>query len=99
MRSQSFSQKYITSKLRPSESSKDTIIATLKKINEKLDRENYALRSHLEIAYGLADPDLVEKVGELQKRIRELEQQNIKLKQDLIDTQDKIDDLKYNDDN
>ena len=99
LRNQSFSKKFIPSKLRPSESSKDTIIATLKKRIEKLDRENYALRSHLEIAYGLADPDLVEKVGELQKRIRELEQQNTKLKQDLIDAQDKIDDLKYNDDN
>ena len=99
MRNQSFSKKSLTTKLRPSESSKDTIIATLKKRIEKLDRENYALRSHLEIAYGLADPDLLEKVGELQKRIRELEQQNTKLKQDLIDAQDKIDDLKYNDDN
>ena len=99
LRIQSFSPKSIPSKVRPSESSKDTIIATLKKRIEKLDRENYALRSHLEIAYGLADPDLVEKVGELQKRIRELEQQNTKLKQDLIDAQDKIDDLKYNHDN
>jgi peptidoglycan hydrolase CwlO-like protein len=96
LRNQSFSKKSVPSQIRPSESSKDTIIATLKQRNEKLDRENYALRSHLEVAYGLADPDLVEKVGELKKKIGELEQENKNLKEELKNAKDEIDDLKYN---
>jgi hypothetical protein len=51
-------------------------------------------RSHLEIAYGLADPDLVEKVGELQKRIKDLEEENKKVKQDLKNAQDELEDLR-----
>ncbi len=69
LRNKSFSHKNIPPKLRPSELSKDTIIATLKTRIEKLTRKNYALNNHLEVAYGLADPDLVEKVGDLQKKL------------------------------
>lgn len=100
LKNQFFSKKSVPLQLRPSESSKDTIVVTLKQRIEKLDRENSGLRSHLEVAYGLADPDLVEKVGELQKRISELERENIKLKQNFSNTPDELEDLKYNlDDN
>ena len=95
LRSSTFSKKSVPSQLRPSESSKDTIIATLKQRIEKLDRENYGLRSHLEVAYGLADPDLVEKVGELQKKISELEEENKNLKEKLKNAQDELEDLRY----
>ena len=94
LRNQSFSNKNIPPKLRPSESSKDTIIATLKKRIEKLNRENYALNNHLEVAYGLADPDLVEKVSELQKKISELEQENNNLENELKNAQDELENLK-----
>ncbi len=94
LRNKCFPKKSVPSQLHPSESSKDTIIDTLKQRNEKLDRENYALRSHLEIAYGLADPDLVAKVGELQKRIKDLEEENKKVKQDLKNAQDELEDLR-----
>ena len=94
LRNKSSDTKSVPAKIRPSESSKDTIIATLKKRNEKLDKENYALRSHLEVAYGLADPDLVDKISELQKKNRDLEQENQNLKEKLKNAQDEIEDLK-----
>jgi peptidoglycan hydrolase CwlO-like protein len=100
LRSSTFSQKSVSYQLRPSESSKNTIVATLKPRIEKLDRENYGLISYLEVAYGLADPDLVEKVGELQKKIGELEEKNKNFKEKFKNTQDELEDLKYNlDDN
>ena len=39
----------------------------LKKKIKKLETENYALRSHLEVVYGMTDPQLVEKVKVLQR--------------------------------
>ena len=94
LRNQSFSTNNVPSKLRPSESSKDTIIATLKKRIEKLNRKNDVLNEHLEVAYGLADPDLVEKVGDLQKKISELEQENNNLEKELKNAQDELENLK-----
>lgn len=44
-----------------------SVIDELKKKIKKLETENYALRSHLEVVYGMADPDLVEKVEVLQR--------------------------------
>lgn len=93
LRNQS-SPKKVPNNIRPSESSKDTIIATKTKRIEKLERENRALNSHLEVVYGLADPDLVEKVKELQKSIEELTDKNTKLKKELINTKDELEDLK-----
>lgn len=95
LRNQS-STKKVPNNLRPSETSKDTIIATKNKKIEKLERENRALNSHLEVVYGLADPDLVIKVKELQKTIEELTDENSELKKELISAKDEIEDLKYN---
>lgn len=44
-----------------------SVIDEFKKKIKKLETENYALRSHLEVVYGMADPDLVEKVEVLQR--------------------------------
>jgi Family of unknown function (DUF6262) len=44
-----------------------SVIDELKKKIKKLETENYALRSHLEVVYGMADPDLVKKVEVLQR--------------------------------
>lgn len=51
-----------------SHSSIDTsVVDELKKKIKKLETENYALRSHLEVVYGMADPDLVKKTEILQQ--------------------------------
>lgn len=49
-----------------------SVIDELKKKIKKLETENYALRSHLEVVYGMADPDLVEKVEALQRENKAL---------------------------
>ena len=54
-----------------------SVVDEFKKKVKKLETENYALRSHLEVVYGMADPDLVEKVEILQ---RENEALKIRLK-------------------
>ena len=54
-----------------------SIVDEFKKKIKKLETENYALRNHLEVVYGMADPDLVEKVEVLQ---RENEALKIRLK-------------------
>jgi hypothetical protein len=51
-------------------------IATSRERLKKLENENRGLRTNLEVAYGLADPQLVEKVGVQQREIEELTKQN-----------------------
>ena len=76
LRNQTEVSKRLPSNLQPSESSKDTMIATLRERLKKLENENRGLRTNLEVAYGLADPQLVEKVGVQQREIEELTKQN-----------------------
>jgi hypothetical protein len=94
LRNQTEAPKKLPSNLKPSESSKDTMIATLRERLRKLEYENRGLREHLEVAYGLAEPQLVEKAGAQQRVIEELTQQNKHLSNLLNEARAEIEFLK-----
>ena len=50
-------------------------IAALKHRIRKLETENYALRNHLEVVYGMAEPELIKKIEILQAENEELRKQ------------------------
>ena len=50
-------------------------IAALKQRIKKLETENYALRNHLEVVYGMAEPELIKKIEVLQAENEELRKQ------------------------
>ena len=47
----------------------------LKQRIKKLETENYALRNHLEVVYGMAEPELIKKIEVLQAENEELRKQ------------------------
>ena len=59
---------------------------------KKLETENYALRNHLEVVYGMADPQLVEKVKILQQENEALKER-IKGNDNNVDQQARIQSL------
>ncbi len=78
LREQSLKEKRIPQKQKPSDASKDAIIKTLKARIKKIDAENKAIKSQLEVVYGQL---LSQK--ELQQKLERLETENIKLKDKL----------------
>lgn len=75
LREQTESTKKIPSKQKPSDTSKDAIIRTVKAKTKKVEAENKALKSQLETVYGQL---LNQK--ELQQKLERLEAENAKLK-------------------
>ena len=84
LRSKSQSKKFIPSSLKPSESSKDTIIQTLRQRVKNLAAENQELRNQVEVAYGLANQNVIK---EQAKEIEDLTKQNQHLTKLLIQAQ------------
>ncbi len=75
LREQTESTKKIPSKQKPSDTSKDAIIRTIKTKTKKVEAENKALKSQLEVVYGQL---LNQK--ELERKLERLEAENVKLK-------------------
>ncbi|MBD2122408.1 DUF6262 family protein [Trichocoleus sp. FACHB-262] len=94
LRNQSSSKKTVPPHLKPSDSSKDTIIKTLKERVKKLEIENRGLRGQLEVVYGLANPELLNTIETQQLEIAELERQNQHLQKILIQARAEIDAFK-----
>jgi len=94
LRNQSSSKTAVPSHLKPSDSSKETIIKTLKERVKKLEIENRGLRDQLEVVYGLANPELLNTIETQQHEIADLERQNQHLQKILIQARAEIDALK-----
>jgi len=91
-------KKAVPPDLKPSESSKDTIIATLRERIKKLDTEVRGLRNQNEVLMGRlhSDRDLELENNILHEQIRELEGQNKKLCDLLTQAKAEIDYYKEN---
>jgi hypothetical protein len=93
LRNQSTSTKKVPSKLKASDSSKNTLIKMLKERTKKLERENLALRNQLEVVYGLTDPQLSKIIAEQQEEIAMLKNQNEETEQILEQARKQIEAL------
>lgn len=85
LRHQSLPRKKLPPNLKPSESSKDTIIATLRERIKRLDTEVHSLRKQNEVLLGRLNlnMDLELKNKKFKESIKQLEEQNKKLLSEL----------------
>jgi Mg2+ and Co2+ transporter CorA len=91
LRAQQSPKKAIPQSQSASDASKDAIIKTLRQRLRKVEEENKEIQKRIEVAYGMAQADLV---GDLAKENKDLEKQNQHLMRLLNEARTEIDRLK-----
>lgn len=79
LRDQGKQTKGVPQSQRASNASSNAIVKTMRERLKKLEAENRGLRSHLEVAYGLSDPQLQQAIEDLQKENDGLRKENQRL--------------------
>ncbi len=94
LRDQSKKTKGVPPSQQPSKASTSAVVKTMRERLKKLEAENRGLKGHLEVAYGLSNPQLQQAVEDLQKENDELRKENQRLVNLLIQRDAEIEGLK-----